>query len=210
VSKDKTLAVTKLSFKQFVSFLEKKYGGFETRDPFQVLIFTVLSQRTKDANTEKASRQLFEKLPDAEAIANAPLPKIMRLVKPSGFYKVKAKYVRDIARQVHEKGMPSDIDGLLALPGVGRKTANCVLNYGFGEPAIAVDVHVHRIANRWGFVHTKTPEQTEKALEKLVAKKKWATVNHVIVRFGQDLCGARPRCRDCPLVKKCPFPDKNL
>lgn len=106
--------------------------------------------------------------------------------------------------------MPRTIEGLLNLPGVGRKTANCVLVYGYGEPAIPVDIHVHRISNRLGFVKTKTPEETERELAKVIPKDKWILVNSLLVRFGQEICGPRPKCWKCPIVDKCPYENKRL
>lgn len=190
---------------EFIDALKERYGLFPQSDPFQVLIFTVLSQRTKDANTSEASARLFNKYRTPEQIANASLEDIQELIKPAGFYKVKSKYVKAISKIVSEKGMPSTLDELVKLPGVGRKTANCVLVYGYNKPAIPVDVHVHRISNRLGFVETKNPEQTEKELMKLIPRDKWIMVNSLLVKFGQDLCGSRPKCNQCPLSSKCPY-----
>ena len=147
-------------------------------DPFKVLITTLLSQRTRDENTDKASNQLFSKFKTPEEIANADVREIEKLIKPSGFYKVKAKRVKEISNIISKKGMvPRDIEGLMELPGVGRKTANCVLVYAYKIPSIPVDVHVNRISNRIGLVRTKKPEETEMELSKIVPRGKWILFN---------------------------------
>ncbi|MCD4740750.1 endonuclease III [archaeon] len=197
-----------MTINEFIKALKKRYGVFPMSDPFQVLIFTILSQRTKDSNTTEATARLFSKYKTPEQIAEAPLKEIELLIKPAGFYKVKSKYVKNASRCVAREGMPDTLDALLALPGVGRKTANCVLVYGYNKPAIPVDVHVHRISNRLGFVNTKTPEQTEQELMRLIPKNKWILVNSLLVKFGQELCSAKPRCSHCPIAKKCSYPDK--
>jgi endonuclease-3 len=179
----------------------------ETEDPFKVLISTILSQRTRDEMTDKASHQLFAKFPDAESIAAARLPEIMRLIKPVGFYRQKAASVRDVSRIIlREYGgkVPPVFDELLKLPQVGPKTANCVLVYGFGIPRIPVDTHVHRITNRLGLVKTKTPDETEAALMKVVAKEYWIDLNGLLVRFGQSICRPiGPRCSECNFGRFC-------
>lgn len=180
---------------------------FWLTDPFKVLIATILSQRTRDENTEKASRALFREYSTARKLARAPLKSIEKLVKPSGFYRVKAKRVREVARMLVENyggKVPADITELLSLPGVGRKTANCVLVYGFGKKAIPVDTHVHRISNRLGLVETRTPGETEKALEELVPRRHWMNINHFFVRFGQNICRPiKPRCIECSIDSVC-------
>jgi len=199
-----------LSVDQFLNVLSKRYCTFKRRDPFQVLLLTVLSQRTRDENTEVAGKRLFARFSTPREIANASLSELEELIKPVGFYTVKARRIKEIAKVVARQGVPRTLNGLLKLPGVGRKTANCVLVYGYGKPAIPVDVHVHRIANRLGFVNTKTVEETERELMKLVPKDKWSLVNSLMVRFGQEICGSRPKCWKCPIVKECPYPRKNL
>ncbi len=177
--------------------------------PFQVLIATVLSQRTKDANTGKAAKQLFAKYGGAKKLANAPLPEIERLVRPAGFYRIKAKRVIEIANRVVQDfngRTPSRLDSLLSLPGVGRKTANCVLVYGFGKPAMPVDTHVHRISNRIGLVKTEKPEETELALMEIVPKRNWLELNHLMVRYGQTVCLPRkPKCSNCGIRQQCDY-----
>lgn len=166
-------------------------------DPFKVLISTLLSQRTRDENTAKASSNLFSKYDNAKQLSKASLKDIERLIKPSGFYKVKAKRVKELAEQVVKNGMPKTFESLIKFHGVGRKTANCVLVYGYGIPAIPVDTHVHRIVNRVGLVKTQKPEQTEFELMKLVPKYKWLEFNDLFVKFGQRICKPlRPLCNE--------------
>ncbi len=178
-------------------------------DPFKVLISTVLSQRTRDQNTEKAAKQLFAKYHNAKALASAPIADIRKLIKQAGFFKVKALRIKEISRQLIERfdgTVPADLQSLLSLPGVGRKTANCVLVYGFKQPALPIDVHVHRISNRIGLVETKTPEQTEQALAQAVPKKFWGEINHLMVKYGQKICLPRkPRCESCGIRQQCDY-----
>ncbi len=177
--------------------------------PFKVLVSTVLSQRTKDTNTAKASTLLFSRLATPKQIASAQLKQIERLIKPSGFYKTKARYIKELSKQLlanFNGEVPCSLEQLLSLKGVGRKTANCVLVYGFRKPAVPVDTHVHRISNRIGLVKTKTPEQTEKELMKTVPKRHWIELNELIVKFGQQVCLPRnPRCSTCKVAVYCDF-----
>lgn len=179
------------------------------RNPYEVLISTILSQRTKDVNTHKASKALFEKYPEPKDLAEAPIEDVKELIKPAGFYNVKSERIKEAARIVHEEyddEVPEDIDKLLDLEGVGRKTANCVLVYGFGEPAVPVDTHVHRISNRLGIADTKDPEETEKVLEKEIPKKYWIEINRLMVEFGKNICQPRiPKCEKCPLTEFCDY-----
>lgn len=178
------------------------------RDPFKVLISTILSQRTRDENTAKASAALFGQFDTPEELAHADIAAIEALIRPSGFYRVKARRIQAVARQIlvnYNGKVPSDLEKLLSLHGVGRKTANCVLVYGFGIPAIPVDVHVHRIANRLGLVDTKTPEETEHQLMEVLPQTEWITVNKMLVTFGRDICRPRnPLCEQCFLLDVCP------
>lgn len=178
-------------------------------DPFHVLISTVLSQRTKDANTFAASSALFQRFNKPEELAHADLSEIANLIRPAGFPQTKAKAIKEIGRRLHmEMGgeVPDDIESLLSLPMVGRKTANCVLAYAFHEPAICVDTHVHRISNRIGLVSTKNAEATEMALVKVVPRDLWIDVNSLLVRFGQSVCLPRnPRCSICPVAPHCDY-----
>mgnify|MGYP001559682447 CR=1 FL=1 len=176
-------------------------------DPFRVLIATVLSQRTKDRVTALASSRLFARFPDAPSLSKADVRTVSRLIKPVGFYKTKARKIREIARIILDQyggRVPESMDELLKLPSVGRKTANCVLVYGFRKPAIPVDTHVHRIFNRIGVVNTKTPEDTEMELTRIVDKRDWLDLNDVFVKFGQLVCKPiGPKCPICPLNDRC-------
>ncbi len=182
-------------------------------DPFRVLIATVLSQRTKDAVTAAASSRLFAKYPGPKDLAGGNSRTIARLIKPVGFYKTKAKAVKRIAQillKEYRGKVPREMERLLELPSVGRKTANCVLVFGFKEPAIPVDTHVHRIFNRIGVVSTKTPEETEKELTRLVDRRDWLPLNDVFVKFGQMICRPiGPRCPVCPLTDRCQWYREN-
>lgn len=184
------------------------------RDPFRVLISTVLSHRTKDENTHDAASRLFSKFRDASELASAQLEEIRELIKPAGFPQAKSKAIKEIAKIIHEKysdRVPDEIEELLKLPMVGRKTANCVLVYGFNKDAIPVDVHVHRISNRIGLVNTKTPEETELSLTKIVPKDLWKVINTVFIAFGKRICTPRnPKCGICPISQYCDyFANKN-
>jgi len=203
-----------MNTKKIILLLKKAYGekqwNWHTQQtPFQILIGTVLSQRTKDANTDKAARRLFKTYPTPYALASAPLKEIENLIRPSGFYKVKAKRIKKIAKIIAEKHngrVPKRIEELLKLPGVGRKTANCVLVFGFKLPAIPVDTHVHRIANRIGIVNTKRPEDTEDALMRIIPKRYWLLVNELFVRHGQSICLPRkPKCNECNIKDYCNY-----
>jgi endonuclease-3 len=200
---------------KIIKLLEKDYpiNFYSGKNPFNVLISTILSQRTRDENTLNASNKLFSKFPTAKKIANANLSVIKKLIKKSGFYNVKAKRIKEVSRILLEKyngKVPNELDKLLKLPGVGRKTANCVLVYGFNIPAIPADTHVHRISNRLGIVKTKTPEETEYELMKKVPKKYWININELFVKHGQTICNPiKPKCDKCPISKLCDF-SKNL
>jgi len=182
---------------------------FEDGDPYRVLIRTILSQRTRDDNTDRASAQLFSEYHTMTEIAEADPALLEPLIRPAGFYHVKAKHIVEVSRKLLDefKGhVPDDMKGLLELPGVGRKTANCVLVYGFQIPAIPVDVHVHRISNRLGLVDTKHPEETEVELEKLVPREYWIELNDLMVQFGQTICRPQsPRHEECPLQELCDY-----
>ena len=182
---------------------------FEDSDPFRVLIRTILSQRTRDENTDAASALLFSKFSTPEAIAFAPVEEVEVLIKKSGFYHVKARRVKEVSRIIHEDyndTVPDNLKELLSLPGVGRKTANCVLVYGFHEDAIPVDVHVHRISNRIGLVNTKNPDETELELMKVIPKKYWLPLNDLFVQFGQTICRPiGPKHEICPIAEVCDY-----
>jgi endonuclease-3 len=178
------------------------------REPFRVLISCMLSLRTKDETTAAASERLFALADTPGAILRLSEKRIARTIFPVGFYNTKARNIRAICRQLleqHGGRVPDDIDDLLALPGVGRKTANLVLTMGYGKPGICVDTHVHRISNRWGWVRTKTPEQTEMALRELLPRRYWIEFNNWLVTFGQNCCAPlSPWCSECPVESDCP------
>ena len=180
------------------------------KDPFHILVATVLSQRTRDLNTHRASSDLFRRFNTPQEMSEASLEELESLGRPVGFYRAKAKAIREIARLVVEHGgVPRDIDEMTKWPMVGRKTANCVMTYAFKEPAICVDTHVHRISNRLGLVDCATPDETEMALRKVFPKALWCEINGTMVRFGQKICLPRnPKCSQCPLRNECAYPDK--
>jgi len=191
--------------------LEELYNFrvFEDSDPFRVLIRTILSQRTRDENTDAASALLFTKFSTPKAIAYAPVEELEILIKKSGFYHVKARRIKEVSRIIYEEYdnvVPNNFKELLSLPGVGRKTANCVLVYGFHEDAIPVDVHVHRISNRIGLVNTKTPDETEAKLREIIPKKYWLPLNDLFVQFGQNICKPiGPKHEICPITEICHY-----
>jgi endonuclease III len=175
--------------------------------PFETLVSTILSLRTKDAVTEAASHRLLARAPTPEILASLSIPEIERLIFPVGFYHTKAKHLVETCRSLLQDfggRVPRSMDELLKLPGVGRKTANLVLTVGFGDYGICVDTHVHRISNLWGWVRTKTPEETEFALRKKLPRRHWKTYNDILVTFGQNLClPVSPWCSKCPVAKYC-------
>ena len=182
--------------------------------PFQLLIATVLSARTRDSTTIPIVKKLFEKYPTPAHLAEANVKQLEQELYGIGFYHVKAKYVKELSRIVVEKygeKIPDTLEGLTSLPGVGRKTANCVLSYAFHQPAIAVDIHVHRISNRLGWVKTATPEETEEALTKIVPQELWSEVNRLLVDHGQRICLPRkPKCGSCAVREYCEYGKKIL
>ena len=182
-------------------------GAVELGDPFKVLIATIISQRTREEQTTAISNVLFARYPDAAALADAPVDELERLLRGSQYPEVKAPRLKEIARILRDQyggQAPQTMEALLALPGVGRKTANCVLLYAFNIPAIIVDVHVHRISNRLGWVQTKTPDQTEIALARILPAPYWLTINRLMVQHGRALClPTVPLCARCPVRQWC-------
>ncbi len=179
----------------------------QTKDPFRILISTIISLRTKDEVTAEASKRLFSVAKTPEEIFKLSEEEIAKLIYPAGFYKNKAKTIKEISKIILEKyngKVPNTLEELLKFKGVGRKTANLVLSEGFNKPAICVDVHVHRISNRLGFIKTKTPEETEFALMKKLPEKYWNKINKLLVGFGQTICKpVSPYCSKCPVEKFC-------
>jgi len=170
--------------------------------PFKILVSTVLSARTKDETTAKASQRLFSKAKNLKELRKLSAGQIETLIYPVGFYKTKARHLKLLSKI---KKIPETIEGLTELPGVGRKTANLVLGTAFKTPAICVDTHVHRIMNRLSYIKTKTPFETEQELRKKLPKKLWRKINSVFVLFGQNICKPlSPFCSRCPIEKYCP------
>ncbi|MFQ6051952.1 MAG: endonuclease III [Candidatus Hydrothermarchaeota archaeon] len=199
-----------MQIEEIVNRLKKTYEmNLPEEDPFKVLIFTILSARTRDENTEKAIDNLFSVYDTPERIANASEKDLEDLIRPSGFYRVKARRIKEVSNAIlerYEGKVPDTLDELLSLPGVGRKTANCVLVYGFKKEAIPVDTHVHRISNRLGIVKTKYPEMTEEELMKRVPRKFWVYINDLFVKHGQEICKPiKPRCDECMLTDICDY-----
>jgi len=177
--------------------------------PFSILIGTILSARTKDETTTKAVKALFLKYKNPKDLSNAKIKDVEKIIKSIGFFHVKSKRIVEVAKIIHQKykdKVPEDLDTLVQLPGVGRKTANCVLVYAFEKPAIPVDIHVHRISNRLGLVDTKNPEETEQELMKKIDKKYWIEINDTFVMYGQNICKPiSPMCNVCKIKKRCKF-----
>jgi endonuclease-3 len=177
-------------------------------DPFKVLISTMLSLRTKDLTTAAATERLFRRVHTPEQMAKLPAQEIEKLIYPVLYYRNKAKAIRETCRILVERfnsQVPDEIDTLITLPGVGRKTANLVLTLGHRKPAMCVDTHVHRISNIWGYVQTKNPHETEMELRSKLPKRYWMEYNDLLVSFGQHLCvPVSPKCSQCPIRKYCP------
>lgn len=217
ISDDMTTPAEKFNIDDFVRTIESNYRQWNPpvitfiahrgADPFQILVSTLLSLRTKDEVTAKAAQKLFARARTPEQIVALGKNKIQKLIYPVGFYPTKAGRLVEISEIIIEKyngKVPGDLDALLELPGVGRKTANLVLVEGFQKPAICVDTHVHRISNRIGYVRTKTPDKTEFALRKKLPLKHWIKYNELLVAFGQVICRpVSPFCSRCPAARMC-------
>lgn len=180
----------------------------EKRDPFKVLLSTIISLRTKDEVTSAASTRLFALADTPEAVIALSEKTVAETIFPAGFYRNKAGQIRRCAAIIleeHGGSVPASKEELLKLPGVGLKTANLTLNLGFGIDAICVDTHVHRISNRLGWVSTKNPDDTERELSLILPKKYWIEINSLLVTYGQKVCTpVSPRCSTCPLEDECP------
>jgi endonuclease III len=179
-----------------------------TDRPFETLVSTIISLRTKDEVTEAASRRLLAVAPAPKILASMAVEEIEEQIYPAGFYHTKARHLIEMCRillEKHQGAVPRSMDELLNLPGVGRKTANLVLTIGFGDYGICVDTHVHRIVNLWGYAATKTPDETEFALREKLPKRHWKSFNDILVTFGQNLCvPVSPWCSKCPITHFCP------
>ena len=180
----------------------------QKQDPFSVLISTVISLRTKDDVTLNASRRLLAEAPDPRAMLQLSEDRIADLIFPAGFYRRKAMQIRQISEILvseYDGKVPSDAGLLMQLPGVGIKTANLTLTLGFGIDAICVDCHVHQISNRLGWIETKTPEESEKALQPVMPRRFWIPLNELLVSYGQEVCtSVSPKCSMCPENRSCP------
>lgn len=185
----------------------------EEGDPFKILIGTILSARTRDEITTNVIKSLFSEFKNPDELSKANLNDLKKVIQKIGFYNVKAARIKEVSQKLIENyngKVPSNLDDLLTLPGVGRKTANCVLVYGFKKPAIPVDIHVHRISNRIGIVNTKKPEETEMVLQKSAERKHWTRINETFVTYGQNICLPKnPKCKICHLTKICKYYKKN-
>ncbi len=208
-------------FERLLSILEKEnksLPAIETissslKKPFYVLVSGILSTRTRDEVTEQVCEKLFGRIKNLEDLSKIAEEELRDLIYPVGFYKTKAKTLKKLAKVLIENyggKIPAKMEELLKLPGVGRKVANLVLTLGFGKKGLAVDTHVHRIANRWDYVDTETPEQTEKQLKKKLPKRYWQEINNLLVVFGREICNVKPRCGICPkrVRQICPYFEK--
>lgn len=175
--------------------------------PYTILITTILSLRTQDGTTAAAARRLFELAQTPATMLEVPAATVAQAIYPVGFYKTKAETILTVSRLLIERyggAVPDTVEELLTLPGVGRKTANLVVTMGYNKPGICVDTHVHRITNRWGYVQTKTPEQTEFALRARLPAEYWIPINGYLVSLGQNICHpTSPRCSQCPIAAWC-------
>ncbi len=205
---DKAIPILRKQVKKLdLPWLENLIKTSPTKDPFKVLISCILSLRTQDKTTGIASEKLFKLAPDVKSLSTLPLKTIEKTIYPVGFYKVKAERIKALSLVIIDKyksKVPADLNELLTLKGVGRKTANLVVILGYGKPGICVDTHVHRISNRWGYVETKTPEKTEFALRETLPDKYWLEINGLLVAFGQGICKPiSPFCSKCSIYKYC-------
>jgi len=206
--------VTHAEIDKVLSILVKEQGTStmlgrmgEKYEPFKVLISTILSARAKDEVTEVISEKLFEKYPTAEKLARANKKDVIKIIHRIGFYNAKSKNIINAAKMLLEKfggKVPRTMEQLIELPGVGRKVANCVLVYSFGTPALPIDTHCHRIPNRLGWIRTKTPEETEQKLMKILPRKHWLAFNDTFVTHGKTICvPISPFCSKCPVYNYC-------
>lgn len=203
---DKMYKILETRFKEFptpvVDFIEA-----QTKDPFKILVATILSARTKDGTTTKVVKELFKKVTKIEDLDEIPSQELEKMLYPVGFYKHKTEYLKALPKVLREEfnnQIPEEIEQLIKLPGVGRKTANLVRAIAFKKPAVCVDVHVHRIFNRLGMIRTKNPLETEMTLRKELPVKYWINFNSYFVAFGQNLCTPlKPKCSECPIYDGC-------
>lgn len=211
--------LTKQQITTVFSLLEKDHKPTMLEElghytPFQMLVMTLLSARAKDSTTIPIVKEMFKRYPHPRDFVELSALEIEKMIYKIGFFRAKAKHVKELSRILIEKFggvVPDTFEELTSLPGVGRKTANCILAYTFKKPAIAVDIHVHRISNRIGWVKTTKPEETEEKLKKIVPREEWINVNRLFVGHGQTICIPRnPRCDICPILKYCEFGRKKM
>ncbi|HTM68163.1 MAG TPA: endonuclease III [Candidatus Binatia bacterium] len=202
-------------YDKIMSVLERRYAdpAASSKDtPWEVLLFTALTARSRDEQVEPVFRRLMARWPGPAALARARVKDVESVLRTVGLYRSKAKNAVALAKALmarHGGEVPADLDALVDLPAVGRKTASCTLVYAFGIPAIAVDTHVHRVTNRLGWVRERTPERTERALRERLPAKHWLEVNRVMVQFGRAVCvPGRPKCWMCPVARWCAYPHK--
>jgi endonuclease-3 len=205
--KDKQIGEAIKILREAVRKWKQPIVGAMDRDPFRILVATVLSLRTKDATTEEACKRLFAIAGDPEKMIKTDIADIEKAIYPVGFYKRKAINIHEISKLLLDKYegiVPDDLDELLTFKGVGRKTANLTITLGYNKPGICVDIHVHRITNRWGYVKTKNPEETEFVLREKLPLEHWIEINDLLVAFGQNLCTPiSPHCGICPVYQYC-------
>lgn len=206
-----------ININKIYRILEKQFKSYpapvvdlieaQTKDPFKILVTTMLSARTKDQTTSEVAHRLFEVVNKPEDLNNYTIEELEKMVYPVGFFRNKARYLKELPKVLKAEfnnTVPEEIDDLVKLPGVGRKTANLVRAIAFKKHAICVDVHVHRISNRFGFIKTKTPFETEMALRKKLPKKYWININSYLVAFGQNHCTPlNPKCSTCTIYDEC-------
>jgi len=203
---EKIYKILKIELKEYTIPLSEEIN-IKTKKPFYVLIGTLLSSRTKDTTTRDVCEKLFKDIKNTDDIIKIDIKRLEQLIYPVGFYKTKAKQLKNLAiilKNKYKNKIPKTIEELTTLPGVGRKTANLLLAISYNIPAICVDVHVHRILNRIGYINTKNPLETEMVLREKLPKKLWIDTNYLFVILGQNICYPRnPNCSFCPINKQC-------
>ncbi|PDW04726.1 endonuclease III domain-containing protein [Candidatus Viridilinea mediisalina] len=203
---DQVLATLKRELEHFTQPLIDQMGDQGTT-PFHVLIATILSLRTKDTLTAVVAPRIFAQADTPQALLALGEARVAELIYPVGFYRNKARSIIEICQRLldqHDGKVPAELEQLLALPGVGRKTANLVVTAGYGLPGICVDIHVHRICNRWGYVNTRNPDATELALRAQLPPIHWLSINRLLVTLGQNICHpTSPKCSQCPIAAHC-------
>ena len=206
-----------MNIEKIYRILEKQFNSYptpvvdlieaQTKDPFKILVTTMLSARTKDQTTSEVAHRLFGFVDKPEDINKYSVEELEDLIYPVGFFRNKAKYLKElpsVLKKEFNDNVPEEIEDLIKLPGVGRKTANLVRAIAFKKPAICVDVHVHRISNRIGYINTKTPFETEMTLREKLPKKYWININSYLVAFGQNHCTPlNPKCSTCTIYDEC-------